>query len=97
MKSDTLTINSSNRAPNKGLEEYKQEIDSYLISMRYEKVSQYHRDNNQLVREYTPRPRLKVMGGNIKIITDPYEIFVEAPIGVIRILESQLDLKKIFM
>lgn len=92
LKRDKLIINSKNRNPKYGLNYYLQEIEQYLIVMRYQET-----ENEDNYRVFTPRPRLRVMGGNIKLKSDPYEIEIEAPIGVIRILSSQLDLEKIFL
>lgn len=94
MKRETLIINSNNKDPNKGLNFYLEEIKEYLFVMRYQQDQIFTQENYVT---FSPRPRLKIMGGNVTIKKDPYEIEVEAPVGVIRILESQLDLKKIFL
>lgn len=92
MEMESFTINSSNKNPTLGLQYYFNEMDQYLMVMRYSKEvigeNLYH---------YTPRPRLRVMGGNVEIKKTAYEIEVKAPTGVVRILKSQLDLEKIFL
>lgn len=92
LKRDTLEINSSNKAPTIGLHSYREEINQFLSAMRYRQSETYSN-----ITIYTPRVNLRVMGGNIKIEQTPYYISIEAPVGVIRILSSQLEIQKIFL
>lgn len=92
MQVSSFEINAQNKKQELGLSEYEDEIKSYLTVMRYEL---YKEEGEKTF--YRPRPRLRVMGGDVVILRNPYYIEVEAPIGVVRILQSQLDLEKIFI
>lgn len=91
LKKETMEINSGNKNPQIGLQEYMDDIEEFMYIMRYKRVEE---TKDQIL--FQPRMRLKTMGGEVHITKTPYDITINAPVGVIRIFKKQFELKEEF-
>ena len=92
LQSENFEINLQNKDKQKGLVWYKEKIEEHLHDLNYEIIE---KNNNLII--FRPSPRARIMGGEVKILITPYSISMQGPRGVIRILCSILDIKKIFL
>lgn len=89
---ETLTITSATKDKQRSMRWYEDEILSFLASQRYQELA---RDG--ATRVFEPRMLGQHMGGTVTLAASAYEITLTGPRGVVRILASLLDLKKIFL
>ncbi len=92
LRESTLEINTSNKDPRLGLVHYLDETHQILTSLRYQVA---HRDND--VFTYEPYARLKILSGPLQVVKSPYDLVITGPHGTLKILASQLGLKKIYL
>src|SRR5690606_30590900 len=85
LKSETLTINASNKDPQKSLRWYEDEIRTILFSFRYEKLT-----NEKGIEEYRPFGLYRVFEPHIILEINPYEINLTASRVVCRIISDLL-------
>lgn len=76
-----LTIDTGNKDREIGLEQYHEDIDTFLNQMRYAREDQ----------RYKPRPLQQIFGGDISKKSDSYSIELEGPYHMIKILEGILS------
>ena len=75
-----LVIDTGNKDRDIGLEQYHDDIDSFLNQMRYTKG-----DEN-----YSPSPLQSVFGGDVSKSSDNYSIELRGPYHIIKIIEGIL-------
>lgn len=87
LRSFSFEITPSNKDREKGLEVYREEIFSFLKSLRYIVVD---KGANFLV--FRPRPLQRIMGGNVKVSWDPYIIKIEGPKYIVLIISEIVEI-----
>lgn len=92
LASETFEINATNKDKKKGLSWYENEIISHMHDLRYELMV-----NEKGLKIWQPSPRARIMGGEFKMEVTPYSITISGSRGTVRIMQSILDINKIFI
>lgn len=79
-------LNMKNKDPKKGFVEYQMEIEEFLISLNYQLLKE-----EGTFKEFSPRQRQRVMGGNIIIERNPYWIKIKGPKGMVSIIQLIIE------
>lgn len=85
LKRESLEITSGNKDRDLPMQHYADEIESFFWQLGYykEECGNFH--------QFIPRGRQKIMGGHIDYHYSHYEISIEGPRGVVRILCETLS------
>ena len=81
LKTIILEITPANKEKDKGLTQYREEIISFLKSLRYQEV-----EKSSDHKIFRPRPLQRIMGGDISISWGPYLIKIEGPKYIVLII-----------
>lgn len=92
LSQETLSITSGTKDSQKSMRWYEDEILSFLASQRYRELA---REGD--ARVFEPRMLGQHMGGPVRVTATSFEVTISGPRGIVRILASLLDLKKIFL
>lgn len=87
LRSSILEITPTNKQIDKGLTQYREEVISFLISLRYRVV-----DKGESFVVLRPRPLQRIMGGDVRVSWDPYIIKIEGPIYIVTIISRIVDI-----
>jgi len=92
MGRSSFEINASNKNPRIGLQVYLEQSLEYFAALNYS-IKQLNHQSWIL----TPPERAQIMGGEIHILKDSTFIEIQGPTSALIILQSILDLKKIYL
>ncbi len=92
MPRSQFEINVANKNPQIGLQVYLEQSLEYYATLNYS-IEQLNHQTWKL----TPPERAQVMGGDIQIVKNPTFIEIQGPTSSLVILQSILDLKKIYL
>jgi hypothetical protein len=92
MPRSQFEINVANKNPQIGLQVYLEQSLEYYATLNYS-IEQL----NYQTWKLTPPERAQVMGGEIQIVKNATSIEIQGPTSSLVILQSILDLKKIYL
>ncbi len=87
LRTSSFEITPANKEKYKGLVLYREEIFSFLKSLRYRVVE---KGDGYLV--FRPSPLQRIMGGDVKVSWDPYVIKIEGPVYMVEILSQIVEI-----
>jgi hypothetical protein len=92
MPRSQFEITAANKNPKIGLQDYLEQSLEYFATLNYT-IEQLNHQTWKL----TPPERAQVMGGDIQIVKDSTFIEIQGPTSTLIILQSILELKKIYL
>jgi len=87
LRKSSFEITPTNKDRDKGLPVYKEEIFSFLKSLRYKRV-----EKGEDFIVFRPRPLQRIMGGDVRVSWTPYLIKIEGPYYMVSIIAQIVEI-----